>query len=170
MVCGAPNLNTGDMIAFARVGAHLINPYNGEVEELKPAKIRGVVSRGMICSEKELGISYSHEGILVLAENAAIGTPLADYLGDTVLELDVTPNRPDCLSVVGIAREVAALTQARLHIPEIGYQETNTTIEDKISIVVADPDLCPRYCASLITGVRITDSPVWLQDRPFRSD
>ena len=87
VVCGAPNVNKGDMIAFARVGARLINPYNGEVEELKTAKIRGVSSRGMICSEKELGISDNHEGILVLAETAAKGTPLADYMGDTVLDL-----------------------------------------------------------------------------------
>ena len=124
VVCGAPNLNNGDMIAFARVGAHLINPYNGEVEELKTAKIRGVASSGMICSEKELGISDSHEGILVLAETAVKGTPLADYMGDTVLDVDVTPNRPDCLSVVGIAREAAALTGQTTHIPEIEYEET----------------------------------------------
>ncbi|MCK4274015.1 MAG: phenylalanine--tRNA ligase subunit beta, partial [Dehalococcoidales bacterium] len=109
VVCGAPNLNTGDKIAFASVGARLINPYNGEVEELKTAKIRGVASSGMICSEKELGISDSHEGIMVLAAEAVIGTPLADHMGDTVLDIDVTANRPDCLSVVGIAHEVAAL-------------------------------------------------------------
>jgi phenylalanyl-tRNA synthetase beta chain len=165
VVCGAPNLNTGDKIAFARVGAHLINPYNSKVEELKVAKIRGVASRGMICSEKELGISDSHEGILVLAESAVIGTPLADHLGDTVLDLDITPNRPDCLSVVGIAREVAALTGQKTHIPEIKYEETANPIEEKIAIEIADPDLCPRYCASLITDVEITDSPPWLQER-----
>jgi phenylalanyl-tRNA synthetase beta chain len=165
VVCGAPNLNIGDMIAFARVGARLINPYNGEVEELKTAKIRGVASSGMICSEKELGISDNHEGILVLAETAVKGTRLADYMGDTVLDLDVTPNRPDCLSVVGIAREVAGLTGQKTHIPEIEYEETEISIEDKISIEIADPDLCSRYCASLITDVEITDSPAWLQER-----
>ena len=165
VVCGAPNLNNGDMIAFARVGARLINPYNGEVEELKTAKIRGVASSGMICSEKELGISDNHEGILVLAETAVAGTLLADHIGDTVLDLDITPNRPDCLSVVGIARETAALTGQKTHIPEIDYEETDTSIEDKITIEIADPDLCPRYCASLITDVEITDSPAWLQER-----
>jgi phenylalanyl-tRNA synthetase beta chain len=165
VVCGAPNLNTGDMIAFARTGARLINPYNGEVEELKPAKIRGVVSSGMICSEKELGISDNHEGILVLSGAARAGTPLADHLGDTVLDLDVTPNRPDCLAVAGIAREAAALTGQKTHIPKISYQETDAPIEDRISIEIADPDLCPRYCASLTTGVKITDSPTWLQER-----
>ena len=108
VVCGAPNLNVGDKIAFAKVGARLMNPYSGKVEELKTAKIRGVESSGMICSEKELGISESHEGILVLRPEAETGKPLASQLGDTVFDLDVTTNRPDCLSVVGIAREVAA--------------------------------------------------------------
>ena len=165
VVCGAPNLNTGDKIAFARVGARLINPYNGEVEELKTAKIRGVASSGMICSEKELGISDNHEGILVLAETATIGIPLSDYMGDTVLDLDVTANRPDCLSVVGIAREVAAITGEKTHIPEIEYAETDTLIGDKIDIEILDPDLCPRYTASLITDITIKDSPAWLQER-----
>jgi len=170
VVCGAPNLNTGDKIAFARVGARLINPYNGEVEELKTARIRGVVSSGMICSEKELGISDSHEGIMVLAAEAAIGTPLADHMGDTVLDIDVTANRPDCLSVVGIAHEVAALSGQKMHIPEISYKETNSPIDKQITIEIADPDLCPRYCASLITGVKITESPAWLQERLIACD
>jgi phenylalanyl-tRNA synthetase beta chain len=165
VVCGAPNLNTGDKIAFARVGARLINPYNGKVEELKPAKIRGVVSRGMICSEKELGISESHEGIMVLDTEAKIGTALTEYLGDTVLDIDVTANRPDGLSVVGIAREVAALTGQKVHIPEIKYEETGDPIDKQISIEIVDADLCPRYCASLITGVKIGESPAWLQER-----
>jgi phenylalanyl-tRNA synthetase beta chain len=165
VVCGAPNLNVGDKIAFARAGARLINPYNGEVEVLKPAKIRGVVSRGMICSEKELGISDSHEGILVLGEAAKVGTSLAGYMGDTVLDIDVTANRPDCLSVVGIAHEVAALTAQKMHIPEISYPETGDAIVKAITIKIEDPDLCPRYCASLITGVKIAESPAWLQER-----
>jgi phenylalanyl-tRNA synthetase beta chain len=165
VVCGAPNLNSGDKIAFARVGARLTNPYNGQVEELKSAKIRGVVSNGMICSEKELGISDSHEGIMVLSAEAEAGAPLADCLGDTVFDVDVTPNRPDCLSVVGIAREVAALSGQKPHIPEISYEETAVPIDEQISIEIADPDLCPRYCASLITGVTIAESPVWMQER-----
>ncbi len=165
VVCGAPNLNVGDKIAFARAGARLVNPYNGQVEELKPAKIRGVVSRGMICSEKELGISESHEGIMVLGAEAKIGTALADYLGNTVLDISVTANRPDCLSVVGIAREVAALTGQKMHIPEIKYMETNDPIERQITIEIVDADLCPRYCASLVTGVKIGESPAWLQER-----
>jgi phenylalanyl-tRNA synthetase beta chain len=165
VVCGAPNLNTGDKIAFARVGARLINPYNGKTEALKPAKIRGVLSSGMICSEKELGISDSHEGIMVLSDEATIGTPLSDYMGDVVMDLDVTPNRPDCLSIIGISREVAALSGHSPHIPEIKYEEIATSIEEQISIEIADPDLCPRYCASLITDVKITESPPWMQER-----
>ena len=165
VVCGAPNLNTGDKIAFARVGARLINPQNGKVEELKTAKIRGVASSGMICSEKELGISDSHEGIMVLSKAAEVGVPLADVIGDTVLDIDITANRPDCLSVVGIAREVAAICGQKVHIPEIKYEETGQPIEKQISIEIADAELCPRYCASLITGVKIKESPAWLQER-----
>ncbi len=170
VVCGAPNLNIGDKIAFASVGARLINPYNGEVEELKPARIRGVVSSGMICSEKELGISDNHEGIMVLTPEAAIGKPLAEHMGDTVFDIDITPNRPDCLSVVGIAHEVAALSGQEMHIPEISYQESGDDINKQVTIEIADPDLCPRYCASLITDVKITESPAWLQERLIACD
>ena len=91
--------------------------------------------------------------------------PLAEHLGDTVLDIDVTANRPDCLSVIGIAREVAALTGQKIHIPEISYAETGDPIDKQISIEIADTDLCPRYCASLITGVKIGESPAWLQER-----
>ncbi|MFH1651204.1 MAG: phenylalanine--tRNA ligase subunit beta [Chloroflexota bacterium] len=165
VVCGAPNLNAGDKIAFARVGAELIDPYKNEKAILKPAKIRGVESRGMICSEKELGISDSHEGILVLTPEAPLGKPLADYLSDVVLNADITPNRADCLSVIGIAREVAALTGQQPDVPEITYPETEGPVKDYISIEIADPALCPRYCASLITDVKIGDSPPWMQER-----
>ncbi|MBN1177388.1 MAG: phenylalanine--tRNA ligase subunit beta [Dehalococcoidales bacterium] len=170
VVCGAPNLNIGDKIAFASVGARLINPYNGEVEELKPAKIRGVVSSGMICSEKELGISDNHEGIMVLAPEATTGMPLSEHMGDTVFDIDITPNRPDCLSVVGIAHEVAAICGQEMHIPEISYEETGDDINKQVTIEIEDPDLCPRYCASLITDVKITESPAWLQERLIACD
>src|SRR4030043_1687151 len=165
VVCGAPNLTTGDKIALARVGARLIHPESRKPEELKPAKIRGVESRGMICSERELGISDSHEGILVLSKEAAVGTALADFMGDTVLDIDITANRPDCLSVVGRAREVAAICGQKIHIPDIKYEETGDPIEKQINIEIVDADLCPRYCASLITGVKIKESPAWLQER-----
>jgi len=165
VVCGAPNLNKGDKIAFARVGARLIHPETRKAEELKAAKIRGVESRGMICSERELGISDSHEGIMVLAGEAEVGTALADFMGDTVLDIDVTANRPDCLSVVGIAREAAAICGEKVNIPEIIYEEVGEPIEKQASVEIIDSELCPRYCASLITNVKIKESPAWLQER-----
>ncbi len=165
VVCGAPNLRVGDRIAFARVGAELIDGKTGQKLRLKPAKIRGVDSSGMICSEKELGISDSHEGIMVLPAEAPPGTALGDYLGDVVLDLEVTPNRPDCLSVIGIAREIAALTGQKTHIAEAGYKETAPPIEERVAVEIAATDLCSRYCASLITGVKIGESPDWVQQR-----
>jgi phenylalanyl-tRNA synthetase beta chain len=164
-VCGAPNISVGQKIAFAHVGARLIDPHTGEPAELKAAKIRGVVSEGMVCSEKELGISDEHEGILVLSPEAPIGTPLRTYLGDVIFDVDVTPNRPDCLSVIGIAREIAALTGESLRLPEIHYKELENPIDTFASIDISDSDLCPRYCASLITGIKIASSPGWLQQR-----
>ncbi len=165
VVCGAPNLKVGDKIAFARVGAQLIDGHSGQVARLKSAKIRGVVSSGMVCSEKELGISDNHTEILVLPAEAQVGKPLADYLGDVIFDLDITPNRPDCLSVIGIAREVSALTGQSVHLPPVEYEEEPLPIDQQIAVEIAAPDLCPRYCASLITGVKITESPQWLQQR-----
>ena len=165
VVCGAPNLRVGDKIAFARVGAQLIDGDSGQAVRLKSAKIRGVVSSGMVCSEKELGISDRHEGIMVLPDEAPIGTPLGDYLGDVILNLEVTPNRPDCLSVIGIAREIAALTGQSLHLAEVGYEEVAPPIDQQIAVEISAPDLCPRYCASLITGIEVAESPAWMQQR-----
>jgi len=165
VVCGAPNLRVGDKVAFARVGAQLIDGHSGQMARLKKAKIRGVVSCGMVCSEKELGISDNHREILVLPAEAPLGTPLADYLGDVVFDLDITPNRPDCLSVIGVAREVSALTGQSLHLQQIEYQEQLRPVEQQIAVEITAPDLCPRYCATLISGVKIAESPPWLQQR-----
>jgi phenylalanyl-tRNA synthetase beta chain len=165
VVCGAPNVAAGQKVAFARLGAELIDGHSGQPAILKAARIRGVESAGMICSEKELGLSDYHEGILVLPENAPVGTPLSDYLGDTVLDLDITPNRPDCLSVLGIAREVAALTGQTVREPPLDYPEGGQPAKERVKIEIADRDLCPRYCATLINGVRIGPSPPWLQER-----
>ena len=164
-VCGAPNIGLGQKVAFAHVGARLVDPHTGEVAVLKPARIRGVASEGMVCSEKELGISESHEGILVLLPDASVGVPLGAYLGDMILDLDITPNRPDCLSVIGIAREIAVLTGEALHLPEIHYEEMEKSIDSFASVDIVDADLCPRYCASLVTGIKIASSPSWLQQR-----
>ncbi len=165
VVCGAPNIRVGQRVPFARVGARLIDGRTGQTVSLKPARIRGVVSEGMVCSEKELGISDDHESILVLPLDAPVGAPLGDYLGDTILDFDITPNRPDCLSVIGIAREVAALTGAPLRPPSVGYQESEQRIDSLVSVSVSAPDLCPRYCATLILGVKVGSSPGWLQQR-----
>jgi len=165
VVCGAPNVTVGDKVAFACVGAQLIDGHSGEMVQLKPAKIRGVVSEGMICSEKELGISDSHEGIMILQPETMIGSPLFDCLGDTILDLDITPNRPDCLSVIGIAREIAALTGSELHIPAVSYKEVGKPIDSHAAVEIVEPVLCPRYCASLLTGIKIASSPQWLQRR-----
>jgi len=164
-VCGAPNIGLGQRVPFAHIGARLIDAHTEESILLKPAKIRGVVSEGMVCSEKELGISDSHEGILVLSPEAPIGAPLSAYLGDVIFDLDVTPNRPDCLSVIGIAREIAALTGEPLRLSPIHYGELEKSVDSFASVDIVEPDLCPRYCASLITGIKIAPSPSWLQQR-----
>ncbi|MBM4429847.1 MAG: phenylalanine--tRNA ligase subunit beta, partial [Chloroflexi bacterium] len=170
VVTGASNIRVGDQgikVAFARNGARLIDGYADErrYQTLKPTKIRGVLSAGMVCSEKELGLSEQHEGILLLDADAPVGVPLQDYLGDTVLDLDLTPNLGRCLSIIGVAREVAALTGQRLKIAEPTMVAEGAPIAGQIALEIADPDLCPRYSATLIRGVRIGPSPVWLQQR-----
>jgi phenylalanyl-tRNA synthetase beta chain len=165
VVCGAPNLRIGDKVAFAHVGAKLLDGHTGELFSLEAAKIRGVTSQGMVCSEKELGISDSHQEIMILPDGAPLGKPLADYMGDVILDLDITPNRPDCLSVIGIAREIAALTGQKVRLPADDYAESTTTIDSQVAVEIADPDLCPRYSASLVRGIKIGSSPPWMQQR-----
>ena len=169
VVCGAPNVAEQQKIAFAKLGAELFNTHSGTVEPLKAARIRGVVSEGMICSEKELGIGDDHTGIVVLPEDAPVSMSLSDYLGDQILDLEVTPNRPDCLSLLGVAREVAAVTGATVREPDLTYLEEGEPIESLASVEIEDPDLCHRYTASLITGVEVGPSPRWLQDRLLKA-
>lgn len=164
VVCGAPNVAAGQKIAFAREGALLFSPRSGKVEPLKGARIRGVESHGMVCSVLELGLGDEHDGILVLDEDAPVGAPLIDYMGDAVLDIDVTPNRPDCLSLLGVAHEVAALTGEVVTEPDPSYDEHGPSIGDSVNIEIADADLCYRYTASLITGISIGESPQWMQD------
>ena len=164
VVCGGPNLAAGQKIAFAFAGAMLYSTKTGKTQALKKSKIRGVESAGMVCSEVELGLGDDHAGILVLPEDAPVGTPLVDYLGDAVLDADVTPNRPDCLSILGVAHEVAALTGGIVTEPDATYPEDGGPIEEIASIEIADPDLCSRYGASLIRGVTVGPSPAWLQE------
>ena len=165
VVCGAPNVAESQKICFARAGAIVFNTHTGKRERLKPSKIRGVVSEGMICSEVELGLGEDHEGILVLPDTAPVGVPLDRYLGDTILDLEVTANRLDCLSILGVAHEVATLTDEQVREPEAIYPEDGPAIASQVSVSIADPDLCHRYTASLICGVKIATSPAWLQER-----
>ena len=165
VVCGAPNVAEGQKIAFGRVGAHIINPQHARAVELTPAKIRGVESAGMVLSERELGISDEHVGIMVLDDDAPVGTPLQEYMGDTIFDIAVTPNRGDCLSMVGIAREVAALTGKKVRYPDGSYDEAGGPIAERVSVEIADEDLCSRYVATLIEDVKLGPSPPWMQER-----
>lgn len=185
VVTGAPNLypyvdqdlsgNRGPKVAFAVVGARLIDGYSEErkIVKLKSSKIRGIVSEGMVCSEKELGLSDAHEGILILPDDAPVGTPLADYLGDAVLEFSIKGAFGHLQSVIGIAREVAALTGQSLRYPvpwtNRGAQRELVSNADFTGIVIEDPDLCLRYSAALIEGVKIGPSPLWMQQRLLRA-
>ncbi|MDE2745831.1 MAG: phenylalanine--tRNA ligase subunit beta [Chloroflexota bacterium] len=164
VVCGAPNLAEGQTIAFAQVGAQLIDPSTREPRKLRKGKIRGVTSLGMVCSERELGLSDEHEGILELETDAELGTPLADVLGDVVLDVKPTPNRPDHFSILGIAREVAALTEGAVREPSTSYAESGTPAERRTSVEIEDAAGCPRYTAILIDGVKVGPSPQWMQD------
>ncbi|MCX5736124.1 MAG: phenylalanine--tRNA ligase subunit beta [candidate division NC10 bacterium] len=170
VVTGAPNLKVGDSgqkVAFALEGARLWDAYaeTRQTLTLKGRKVRGVYSDGMVCSERELGLSEAHEGILLLDDDAPVGTPLADYLGDEVLELEILPNMARCLSVLGVAREVAALTNGRARVPRPAMLAEGEPISGKVRVTIADPALSARYTATLIAGVRIGPSPGWLQRR-----
>ena len=169
VVCGAPNIAQGQRVPFAKVGARLMDTRTGEPETLKAARIRGVESAGMVCSERELGLGDDHTGIVVLPEDAPIGKPLEEYMGDVIFDLEVTPNRPDCLSVLGVAREVAALTSKSVKEPDLSYAEEGDPIEGLVSVEIADPALCPRYTASIIQGVKMGPSPRWMQHRLLKA-
>ncbi len=165
VVCGAPNVAVGQKVPLALEGARVTDPQTGQPVTVRRAVIRGVESAGMICSERELGISDDHSGIMVLPEDAPVGTPLSQYLGETVLELEVRPHRPDALSVLGVAREVAALTGQKVREPSLDYEEVGEPARRRVSVEVAEPALCPRYVAGLIEGVRVGPSPSWMQNR-----
>jgi phenylalanyl-tRNA synthetase beta chain len=162
VVCGAPNVSAGMMTALALPGTVL-----PDGRALTEAKIRGVVSHGMLCSEAELELGTDQSGIWELSEDLPLGASLAEalHLSDFVLEIDLTPNRPDCLSLIGIAREAAALQGNTLQYPDIKRTDPGQAISDLTSVTIEDPDLCPRYTARLIDGITIGPSPAWLQDR-----
>ncbi len=170
MVTGATNLKPGDSgqkVILALAGSVLIDGHSPgrERRELKPAKIRGIPSDAMLCSALELGISDEHEGIILLEDDAPVGTPLADFMGDIVLDIDITPNMARCLSMIGVAREVAALTGQSVRLPAHQLKAEGPPIEGQVSIRIEDPQLSPRYSAALLENVRIGTSPGWMQRR-----
>jgi phenylalanyl-tRNA synthetase beta chain len=165
VVCGAPNLAVGQKVAFATEGARLIDGHTGETATLKLRPIRGVDSAGMVLSEKELGLSDNHEGILVLPADAPVGRSLVELLGDVVFDISTWANRADLLGVMGFGREVSALTGKPLREPGLGYGESEKRAEDLVTVRVEDADLCKRLTASVVEGVKIGPSPAWMQER-----
>lgn len=170
IVCGAKNVDAGQKVPVAMVGAKLPGGL-----EIKKAKLRGVASHGMICSAKELGLNdkllpkEQQEGILVLPEQSEIGTPIVKllHLDDQVLDFDLTPNRSDCLSMLGAAYEVAALLgrEVKLPQPEKDLIEVSEPANERISVKIDSPELCDRYAVRYISGVSIGRSPLWMQNR-----
>ena len=162
VVCGAPNVAVGGKYPFATVGTTLPCGIT-----LKKAKIRGVESLGMLCAKDELGLGEDHSGLLVLDASLKPGTPLAAVMGppETVFELEITPNRPDCLSIIGIAREVAAIYGKPLKMPSIELKESTEPVEKSVSVEVKDSGKCPRYTARVLKDVKIGPSPDWMKRR-----
>jgi phenylalanyl-tRNA synthetase beta chain len=166
VVSGAPGLAAGQLVAAALPGARLAGG-----NETSPVTVRGVESAGVLCSEAELGLGDDASQVLVLPNDTTPGTPLAEMTGvaDTVLEAEVTPNRGDWLSILGVAREVAALTGGRLRHPRPRPRESGVPAAQAVSVRVEAPDLCPRYCARVVRGVRVVPSPLWLRLRLRRA-
>jgi phenylalanyl-tRNA synthetase beta chain len=160
VVCGASNFEVGDKVPLANVGATLPDM------EVTERRIRGVVSKGMLCSAAELGVSEDHSGILVLSSDASLGDDVVKVLGldDTMLELEITPNRPDCMSMVGVAREVAALLGNALKLPDPSLAASEE-VASPVEVDIDDARGCPRYLARYIEGVRVGSSPSWMSAR-----
>ena len=163
IVCGAQNFEAGDHIVTAMIGAEL----PGGIK-IKKSKLRGVASFGMNCSARELGIGGDHAGIMILPEDAPVGMPFGEYYGssDTVLDCEITPNRPDCLSMIGMARETGAIFNRDYHVelPAI-KSETGRAAADEISVEIADEGLCDRYVARIVRNVKVGPSPDWMVKR-----
>jgi len=162
IVCGAPNVAAGQKVAVALHGVVLPDGL-----KIKRSKIRGIRSNGMLCSTRELGLGEDHEGILVLETNAVPGTPLPEVLacGETVLDVEITPNRGDWVSMLGMAREVRAHFGGELHWPETAPKESGPRAAEMFSVEIADPQGCHHYAARIVRGVRVAPSPAWLCER-----
>jgi phenylalanyl-tRNA synthetase beta chain len=164
VVTGATNLKAGDIVPYAEVGAKLREGHGDGWLTLEPKKMRGIMSEGMVCSEKELGLGEDHDGILVLDGSLQVGQPLADALGDPVLVLELQPNRPDCMGVVGVARELAAVQRAALHEPRVAKLRWELD-PNRLAVRIEDPDGCRRFGAAYLENVTIGPSPTWMQKR-----
>lgn len=162
VVCGAKNIKAGDVVPLAKIGAVIPGGYT-----IKSTLLRGEKSDGMLCSEAELEIGDDASGIMQLPVDLKPGMPLetALNLGDTVLDISITPNRSDCLSMIGMAREVAALTGKKVRMPTVRIKESAEDISSLASVSIMDSDLCPRYSARMIKNVKIMDSPIWIKTR-----
>ena len=162
IICGATNHKLNDKVVVAKIGAVL--PENFKI---KKSKIRDVESFGMLCSEAELGLAKESEGIIILPEDAPIGKEYREYAGlnDVIFELEITPNRPDCLSHIGIAREVAAYYNRKVKYPVIEMAETIESVNTVIKVNIEDKDRCKRYMGRVIKNVKIKESPEWLKTR-----
>jgi len=163
IVCGAPNIKVGQRIPLATEGAKLPNGM-----EIIRREVRGEVSEGMICATDELGIGEDHSGILVLPKNARLGDDADQYFdneGGPVIEFKITPDRADCLSILGLAREVSALTDQGVKYPEIKPKESKSLAKDSVSIQISDKDFCPQYFVRVIKGVKVGESSPWLKKR-----
>jgi phenylalanyl-tRNA synthetase beta chain len=166
VVCGAPNVRAGLLVPFAQVGARLVSAKDASVLTIKKAKLRGVESSGMLCSAEELGIVESADGLLELPSDAPIGSDIRVYLRleDQAIELDLTPNRGDCLGISGIAREIAALNAIEVNALEI--PAVVSTINDTFPINIDAKQACPRYLGRVIRGVNVkAETPLWMQER-----
>lgn len=163
IVCGAPNVAENQKVVFAQIGT-IIPKGQFKIEKVK---IRGIESYGMICSEAELELSDDHDGIMILPSNSEPGSAISEILklNDVVFEIGITPNRPDALSHVGVARELATLYKLKLKIPAISITELAASVEQYASIEIRDTDNCKRYCGFVVRGVHVTDSPEWLKEK-----
>ena len=164
VVTGAPNVTAGDVVPYAEVGAKLREGHGDGWLTLVPKKIRGVLSEGMVCSAKELGLGEDHDGILILGKDLTVGQPLADALGDPVLVLELQPNRPDCMGIVGVARELAAVQRVALHEPALAKLRHDLDPK-RLTVRIEDPEGCRRFGAAYLENVKIGPSPAWMQER-----
>src|ERR1035437_5763025 len=167
IVCGAQNFKAGDKVPLILPGSSLPAKPGEPPFTIKVGKIRGVESHGMMCSPQELGLPDQIEGLLILREDAKVGQPFAEYLGrtgsDVVYDLEITPNRPDLNSVIGIAREISAVTGNPLKVPQIKLTEAGNRVDELVAVRIEDAELCPRYTARMVRGVKIGPSPDWLK-------